>query len=59
LGDEGVFRGQFELNRSDYNLEKKRIGEVIAVGLVVPVIKTQITAFLLLFFCLSPAILLP
>ena len=40
-GDEGVFRGQFELNRSDYNLEKKRVGEVIAVELVVPVIKKQ------------------
>jgi len=40
-GDEGVFRGQFELNRSDYNLEKKRIGEVIAIELVVPVIKLQ------------------
>lgn len=38
-GEEGVFRGQFELNRSDYNLEKKRIGEVIAVELVVPVVK--------------------
>lgn len=40
-GDEGVFRGNFELNRSDYNLEKKRIGEVIAVELVVPVVKQQ------------------
>ncbi|WP_353196919.1 YceI family protein [Parapedobacter defluvii] len=40
-GDEGVFRGQFELNRSDYNLEKSRIGEVIAVELVVPVTKKQ------------------
>src|SRR5690606_3626124 len=38
-GDEGIFRGQFELKRTDYHLEKKRIGEVIAVELVVPVSK--------------------
>ncbi|HWK59070.1 MAG TPA: YceI family protein [Parapedobacter sp.] len=38
-GDEGVFRGRFELKRTDYHLEKKRIGEVIAVELVVPVSK--------------------
>lgn len=40
-GDKGVFRGEFELNRTDYHLEKKRIGEVIAVELVVPVVKPQ------------------
>lgn len=40
-GQEGVFRGQFKLNRSDYNLKKRRIGEVIAVELVVPVVKQQ------------------
>ncbi|SEK19538.1 Polyisoprenoid-binding protein YceI [Parapedobacter koreensis] len=38
-GSEGVFRGNFKLNRKDYNLEKNRIGEVIDVELVVPVIK--------------------
>lgn len=38
-GDEGVFRGTFELNRKDYNLEKNRVGEVIQVELVVPVSK--------------------
>jgi len=38
-GDEGVFRGAFELNRKDYNLEKNRIGEIIQVELVVPVNK--------------------
>lgn len=38
-GDEGVFRGHFEVNRTDYHLEKKRVGEVIAVELVVPVSK--------------------
>lgn len=36
-GDEGVFRGTFELNRKDYNLEKNKIGEIIQVELVVPV----------------------
>lgn len=38
-GNEGVFRGDFELNRKDYNLEKKRVGEIINVELVVPVNK--------------------
>lgn len=38
-GGEGVFRGNFELNRKDYNLEKKRVGEIIQVELVVPVSK--------------------
>ncbi len=38
-GNEGVFRGMFELNRKDYHLEKNRIGEVIQVELVVPVSK--------------------
>lgn len=38
-GNEGVFRGGFELNRKDYNLEKNRVGEVVKVELVVPVNK--------------------
>ncbi len=36
---EGSFRGEFSVNRKDYNLEKKRIGETIDVELVVPVTK--------------------
>lgn len=39
VGAEAVFRGNFTLNRKDYNLEKKRVGETIDVELVVPVTK--------------------
>ncbi|MFB2119836.1 YceI family protein [Parapedobacter sp. 2B3] len=38
-GNEGVFRGNFELDRKDYNLEKNRVGETIQIELVVPVRK--------------------
>lgn len=36
-GNEGVFRGAFELNRKDYHLEKNKVGEIIQIELVVPV----------------------
>jgi polyisoprenoid-binding protein YceI len=36
-GHTGVFKGAFEINRKDYNLNKKGIGEIIKIDLNVPV----------------------
>lgn len=38
-GNEGVFKGEFEINRTDYNLNKKGVGEIINIQLSVPVKK--------------------
>lgn len=36
-GNEGQFRGTFEVNRKDFNLERKGVGEVVKVELNIPV----------------------
>lgn len=38
-GNEGNFKGNFSINRSEYNLNKMGVGEVIKIELVVPVKK--------------------
>jgi polyisoprenoid-binding protein YceI len=38
-GNEGNFKGNFSINRSDYNLKKMGVGETIKIELVVPVKK--------------------
>lgn len=38
-GNEGVFKGTFEFNRKDYELERFGIGEIITVKLSIPVNK--------------------
>ena len=37
---EGVFRGNFEVNRNDFNLNRKGVGDNIKIELVVPVKKS-------------------
>ena len=36
-GDQGVFEGQFEINRKDYNLERRLVGEIVKLDLRIPV----------------------
>lgn len=36
-GSEGQFSGTFEVNRKDFNLERKGVGEVVKVELSIPV----------------------
>lgn len=36
-GHNGVFKGTFEINREEYNLNKKGIGEIVKIDLHVPV----------------------
>jgi polyisoprenoid-binding protein YceI len=38
-GNEGNFKGNFTINRSDYNLKKWGVGEVVKIELVIPVKK--------------------
>ncbi|MCD8538343.1 MAG: YceI family protein [Leadbetterella sp.] len=38
-GSEGLFNGSFEVNRKDFNLERKGVGEVVKVELNIPVNK--------------------
>lgn len=38
-GNEGSFSGTFEVNRKDFNLERKGVGEVVKVELNIPVKK--------------------
>jgi polyisoprenoid-binding protein YceI len=38
-GNEGKFKGNFTINRSDYNLNKWGVGEVVKIELVIPVKK--------------------
>jgi polyisoprenoid-binding protein YceI len=38
-GSEGNFKGNFSINRSDYNLKKMGVGETIKIELVIPVKK--------------------
>lgn len=40
-GNEGLFSGSFELNRKDFNLERKGVGEVVKVELAIPVKKEK------------------
>jgi len=35
--EKGIFKSEFEINRKDYNLDKKGIGEIIQIKLNVPV----------------------
>lgn len=36
-GSQGVFKGSFEINRKDFALDKKGIGEIIEIALNIPV----------------------
>lgn len=36
-GNQGVFEGQFEINRKDYNLERRLVGEIVKIDLKIPV----------------------
>jgi polyisoprenoid-binding protein YceI len=38
-GNEGNFKGNFTINRTEYNLKKWGVGEVIKIELVIPVKK--------------------
>lgn len=38
-GNEGLFSGSFEINRKDFNLERKGVGEVVKIELTIPVKK--------------------
>ncbi len=38
-GNDGNFKGNFSINRSEYNLNKMGVGETIAIELVIPVKK--------------------
>lgn len=36
-GNQGVFEGRFEINRKDYNLERRLVGEIVKIDLRIPV----------------------
>jgi polyisoprenoid-binding protein YceI len=38
-GNEGTFKGNFEINRTDYDLVRNGVGEVVKIELVIPVKK--------------------
>ncbi len=38
-GNEGTFKGNFEINRTDFKLERRGVGETVAIELVIPVKK--------------------
>ncbi|SEL02329.1 YceI family protein [Parapedobacter koreensis] len=39
VGNDGTFTGNFEINRKDYGLEYKGVGEIIKIELLIPVNK--------------------